>query len=244
MTALSARPKQFDPKQSGRSARRPIQGWPRSRLPQERLFDYGASVLSDAELLAIFIRSGLPGHSATDVGRSLLARFGSLRAILSAPLDEALSVPGLGKVRLAQLLAAKELGIRCLAERLIKEGPLDSPQRAGDYLRARLQDYQREVFVCLYLDTRHRVLGTEDLFVGTLDGATVHPREVVRAALLQNAAAVIVAHNHPSGIAEPSQADIALTGRLAEALALVDVRLLDHLIVGEGVVSLAARGHL
>jgi len=219
--------------------------WPARATPRDRLIHGGAGELSDSELLAVLLGRSSRGQSAEDLAHSLLARFGSLRSITKAELIEWHRLPGIGLVRYAQLHAAAEIGRRCLAESLVRDGPLESPGAAGEYLRARLRDRGREVFGCLLLDTRHRVIGFEELFLGTIDGAVVHPREVVRVALVRNAAAVIAVHNHPSGVAEPSQADIALTHRLREALELVDIRLLDHLVTGDDqTVSLSRRGHL
>lgn len=221
----------------------PIRDWPSSERPRERLLRHGAAVLSDAELLAIFLRTGRQGHTALDLARDLLGRFGGLRALLAATPRELCAISGLGQAKAAQLLAALELGRRHLGEGL-KRGPvIESPSHSRDFLLSTLRDRRREVFCCLFLDNRHRVLAFEELFAGTLDGASVHPREVVLAALGHNAAAVVFAHNHPSGVAEPSRADEQITRRLREALALVDIRVLDHLVVGDGeVISLAERG--
>ncbi len=219
--------------------------WPCDERPRERLLVHGPAALSDAELLAIFLNSGLPGYSAVDVARGLLGRFGSLRALLNARRDELCAERGLGAARYALLQAALELGRRHLAETLRRDGPLTDPLQASAFLGSRLRDRGEEVFCCLYLDTRHRVIAFEELFLGSIDGTSVHPRVVVKRVLAHNAAALIVAHNHPSGVAEPSRADEAVTRRLRDALALVDVRLLDHLIVGDGeCVSLSARGLL
>ena len=210
--------------------------------PRERLLAAGPAALADAELLAIFLRSGSRGRNAIDVGRALVARFGGIAGVCAAPRAEALAAPGLGTAGYCQLLAALELSRRVLAAE-VRRDPLTDPRRCGEYLRAWLAPYPYEVFACLFLDNRHRVIASEELFRGTIDGASVHPREVVRRAIGHNAAAVILAHNHPSGIAEPSAADVAITRRLRDALALVDVRVLDHLIVGEATpVSLAERG--
>ena len=222
-----------------------IKDWPEAERPREKLLARGVDVLSDAELLAIFLCTGISGRSAVDIGRDMLSRFGGLRALLRTDLAGFCAVPGLGRVKYAQLQAAYELGRRCLAEGLHRDGPLTSPRAAQEYLRAHLRDRTREVFCCIYLDNRHQVLACDELFQGTIDGATVHPREVVKRALVHNAAAVIAAHNHPSGVAEPSRADENLTRRLKEALALLDIRLLDHLVVGDTeCVSLSERGFL
>ncbi len=222
-----------------------ITHWPREERPREKLIAQGAQALSDAELLAVFLRSGVSGCTAVDVARRLLQRFGGVRQLLNAELRELCTEPGVGPVKYVQLQAAIELGRRYLAQRLARGTTLTSPSQARDYLHAQLRDRPYEAFCCLYLDTRHRVLGFEELFRGTLDGASVHPRELIRVALTRCAAAVIVAHNHPSGVAEPSSADEALTLRLKQALALVDIRLLDHIVIGDGdSVSFSERGLL
>lgn len=218
-----------------------IRDWPDHERPRERLLAHGAKALSDAELLAVLLGSGLRGKDAVTLGRELVAASGGLGALLGHP--EASPLPGLGPARKARLCAAVELARRALAEDLARGTPLTSPQDSAAYLKAQLQHLPHEVFACLYLDNRHRVLGFEELFRGTIDGASVHPREVVRACLRHNAAAVIFAHNHPSGVAEPSQADRSITLELRDALRLIGVRVLDHLVVGSGVpVSMAARG--
>lgn len=222
-----------------------IRGWPDGEGPRDKLLSHGPAALSEAELLAVVLRSGVRGKSAVALARELLARFGSLRAVLSADRRQICAVPGLGPGKFAQLQAGLELARRHLAEGLRREGPLNSPAEVREYLSARLRDRPYEVFCCLYLDNRNRLINIEELFRGTIDGASVHPREVVRQAIAHNAAAVILAHNHPSGIAEPSQADEAITRRLRNALALVDIRVLDHLVIGDGaIVSFAERGLL
>ena len=222
-----------------------IKDWPARERPRERLLEHGARSLSEAELLAIFLRTGVSGKSAVDLARDLLARFGSLRALLAADREVFCEAPGLGPAKFAQLQAVLEMGRRHLSEKFERGGPLLSPGHTARFLQSRLRDYPYEVFAVLFLDNRHRVLAFEELFRGTIDGASVHPREVVRRALRHNAAAVILSHNHPSGVAEPSQADQRITGRLRDALALVEVRVLDHLIIGDGdCCSLAERGLL
>ena len=211
-----------------------IKDWPVGERPRERLLARGPRGLSDAELLAIFLRTGVQGRSAVDLARDLLRRFGSLRGLLAATRAEFCEAPGLGDAKYALLQAVLEMGRRHLHERLERGEPLLGPGHTARYLTAQLRDYPYEVFAVMFLDNRHRVLAFEELFRGTIDGASVHPREVVRRALQHNAAAVIVAHNHPSGVAEPSQADRQLTQRLRDALALVDVRVLDHVVVGDG----------
>lgn len=220
-----------------------IRHWPESERPRERLLTQGAQPLSDAELLAIFLRTGLPGKSAVDLARELLQEFGSLRSLLTADQASFCHIKGLGPAKFALLQAVLEMGRRHLWQTLQQRDSITDPGFAKQYVQARLRDYPHEVFACLYLDNRHRCLQFEELFRGTIHGATVHPREVVKQALRHNAAAVILAHNHPSGVANPSQADRDLTSRLTTALALVDVRVLDHLVVGDGeCVSFAERG--
>ena len=220
-----------------------IKEWPDGERPQEKLLTAGPSALSDAELLALFIRSGTRDQSAVDIGRNLLLEFGGIRQILVAEQRRICGFPGLGPTRYALLQAAREIGRRFLDQSLRKEGPLSSPGQAADFLTHQLRDRRREIFAILYLDTRHQVIDYEELFSGTLNGATVHPREVVRSVLEHNASAVILAHNHPSGVAEPSQSDAALTRRLRDALELIDVRLLDHIVIGDGeFVSMSDRG--
>ncbi|WP_295514435.1 DNA repair protein RadC [uncultured Pseudomonas sp.] len=211
-----------------------IKHWPAQERPREKLLERGAQALTDAELLAIFLRTGVAGRSAVDLARQLLGEFGSLRALLEADLASFSAHLGLGPAKYSQLQAVLEMGRRHLAEGLRRDSALESPQQVRDYLKARLRHEPHEIFGCLFLDTRHRVLAFEALFHGTIDGASVYPRQVVKRALTHNAAAVILTHNHPSGVAEPSQADRLLTDRLKEALALVDVRVLDHFIVGDG----------
>lgn len=220
-----------------------ITDWPLAERPREKLVLRGAAALSDAELLAIFLRTGRPGQTAVDLARELLTDFGGLRALLEADLERFCAHGGLGPAKFAQLQAVLEMGRRHLWERLQRGEALASPEETRRFLQARLRSYPYEVFSCLFLDNRNRLIAFEELFRGTIDAASVYPREVVRRALERNAAALIVAHNHPSGVAEPSRADTLLTERLREALALVDIRLLDHFVVGDGeVISLAERG--
>lgn len=211
-----------------------MQNWPVSERPRERLLEYGAGALSDAELLAIFLRTGVRGRNAVDLARDLLIEFGGLRQLLEADETSFTSHLGLGPAKFAQLQAVLEMGRRHLAASIQRDSALESPQAVRDFLKAKLRHELHEVFACLFLDTKHRVLAFEILFYGTIDGASVYPRQVVKRALANNAAALILTHNHPSGVAEPSQADKILTERLKEALALVDVRVLDHFIVGDG----------
>jgi len=222
-----------------------IRDWPSEERPREKLLDKGAGALSDAELLAILLRTGIAGHSAVDLAREILMSFRSLRRLIAADRARFCAHPGLGPARYAALQAAAEISRRQLAESLRAGPSMASPRATGEFLRAKLRDLEHEVFCCLYLDNRHRLIQFEELFRGTIDGASVHPREVVKQALQWNSAAVIIAHNHPSGIAEPSLADERITARVRDALALVDIRLLDHIIVGDGAsVSLAERGLL
>jgi DNA repair protein RadC len=222
-----------------------IRDWPPAERPREKLIERGPGALSEAELLAIMIRKGGRGTSAIDVARSVLKEFRSLRGLLSADAQRFCQHPGLGMTHYAALQAALELARRHYQEALQTGPGLNSPRATRDFLVSRLRDRAYEVFCCLHLDNRHRLIAFDELFRGTIDGASVHPREVVRQALARNAAAVILAHNHPSGVAEPSQADELITQRLKEALALVDIRLLDHLVVGDGsCVSFAEKGLL
>jgi DNA repair protein RadC len=211
-----------------------IRDWPESERPREKLLERGARALSDAELLAILLGSGTKGRSAVDVARSLILDFGSLREMLSADRPRWNGKLGIGPARYARLMASVELARRHLKEPLKIGCALTAPDSTRRFLLAELRDRPYEVFCCLFLDNRHRLIAFEEIFRGTIDGASVHPREVVRQTLLHNAAAVIIAHNHPSGVVDPSQADEGVTRRIRQALALVDVRLLDHLIVGDG----------
>lgn len=211
-----------------------IKDWPAAERPREKLLALGSSSLSDAELLAIFLRTGVSGKSAVDLARHLLAEFGSLRALLEADLGSFSRQLGLGPAKFSQLQAVLEMGRRHLAERLRRDSALESPQAVRDYLKALLRHEPHEVFGCLFMDSKHRMLAFEVLFRGSIDSASVYPRQVVKRALAHNAAAVIFCHNHPSGVPEPSEADRTLTQRLTEALDLIEVRVLDHFIVGDG----------
>lgn len=222
-----------------------INDWPEAERPREKLLQRGPQSLSDAELLAILLRIGARGKTAVDMARELLAEFEGLRGLLAADQNRLCHTPGLGHAKYAQLQAALELARRHLGESLQRGAPLTDPAATRRYLIAQLRDRTHEVFCCLYLDNRHRVIAFEELFQGTLDGASVHPREVLRKVLAHNAAAVIFAHNHPSGVAEPSDADRRLTQRLKDSLALVEVRVLDHFVVGDGeAASFVERGLL
>ena len=224
---------------------RRIRDWPSAERPREKLLLQGAARLSDAELLAVLFGTGARGRDALTFSRDLLTQFGSLRELLSAAPGRCHAVPGLGPARCSLLQASLELARRHYGAILQAGAPLESPAATERFLVAQLRDRPYEVFCCLHLDTRHRLIAFEELFRGTIDGASVHPREVVRQALAHNSAAVILAHNHPSGIAEPSQADELITHRLRDALGLVEVRVLDHLIVGgPHCLSFAERGLL
>jgi len=221
-----------------------ITDWPPQERPRERLLALGPASLADAELLAILLRTGVKGKSAVDLARQLLERFGSVSALLESAADLA-ETPGLGSAKLAQLKAALELARRALREDLSSRDALSSPGAVRDYLRLALAGREQEVFAVLLLDAQHRVISCQELFHGTLTQTSVYPREVVKCALKHNAAAVIFAHNHPSGVAEPSHADEILTRSLKSALALVDVQVLDHFIVaGTRTMSFAERGLL
>lgn len=222
-----------------------ISDWPAQERPRERLLSQGASALSDAELLAIFLRTGVSGKSAVDLARDLLQRFGSLAALTHAGREAFCAMPGLGTAKFAQLHAVMEMARRALKEQVQQSDALTSPQAVRDYLRLQLMAREYEVFVAVFLDTQNRVLAVEELFRGSLKETSVYPREVVKRALAHNAGGVIFAHNHPSGVAEPSRADQAITHTLKQALALIDVRVLDHFIVAAGGgVSFAERGLL
>jgi len=233
------------PAAPGHAAVMRIRDWPETERPREKLRTRGARALSDAELLALFLGSGLRGHDAVSTARNLLNAHGPIRTLLDQPVDDLRKLPGIGPARSCLLAAAIELGHRHFAAGLERGEALHDPAQAGAYFARRLRHHDHEIFAALFLDTRHRPLGFEELFRGTVDGAEVYPREVARRALACNASAVIVGHNHPSGIPEPSAADRAVTVRLKQALALIDVRLLDHFIVADGPpVSMAARGRL
>ncbi|MGH8172905.1 MAG: RadC family protein [Rhodanobacteraceae bacterium] len=217
-----------------------IRNWPDSERPREKLLAHGGAMLSDAELIAVFLGSGRRGQNAVEFGRALLVGAGGLKALLDTSRERAI-----GKVAWCRLLAALELGRRYLDAEVKNVNALADPVASARYLKARLGAYPYEVFACLFLDNRHRVLAFEELFRGSIHGANVHPREVVRRCLAHNAAAVIFAHNHPSGVSEPSQADRAVTLRLRDALGLIEVRVLDHFVIGDGApASLAERGWL
>lgn len=220
-----------------------LNDWPTSERPRERLLQAGPTTLSDGELVAVLLGSGVAGQNATELARSLLETYGGLAGLLTISPVELARAKGLGPARVARLLAALELGRRYLEAPSAPRSSLQAPAEAARFFKARLLDLPHEVFCCLFLDTRHRLIRYEELFRGTIDGATVYPREVVKRALHHNASAVIIGHNHPSGVSEPSEADRSITLKLAKALALVEIRLLDHLVVSRGGhVSLAERG--
>ncbi|GMQ45214.1 RadC family protein [Vibrio sp. 10N] len=216
---------------------------PKDSMPREKLLSRGSHALSDAELLAIFLRTGIKGKNVIQLADGLLAEFGSLRALFSASNEEFCRHKGLGVAKYVQLQAVLEMSQRYLSETLQRGDSLNSPEHTKHYLMSILRDRQREAFYILFLDNQNRVIADEVMFEGTIDAASVYPREVVKRALEHNSAALILAHNHPSGIAEPSQADRRITRRLSDALGLVDIRVLDHFVIGDGeVVSFAERG--
>lgn len=222
-----------------------IKDWPESERPRERLLAHGPKVLTEAELLAVFLRTGVPGRSVLELARGALERFGGLNGLIAAPRAEVEELDGFGPAKYAQLQAVLELARRALHEDVKRETLLNSPQKVRDYLRLTLAHLPHEVFVALFLDAQNRLIAQDELFRGTLTQTSVYPREVVKQALRHNAGAVIFAHNHPSGMAEPSQADELLTRTLKSALELVDVRVLDHIVVaGSTSMSFAERGLL
>jgi DNA repair protein RadC len=222
-----------------------IADWPEDERPRERLLKHGAAALSEAELLAIFLRTGIAGKSAVELGRDLIAHFGSLQRLFAATLDEVAAIRGLGPAKYVQLKAVIEMARRTLAEDIGERDSLSSPRAVRDFLQLTLGGRAHEVFVALFLDAQNRLLASEELFRGTLTQTSVYPREVVKTALRHNAAGVIFAHNHPSGVAEPSRADELLTQTLKQALSLVEIKTLDHFIVaGTRTVSFAERGLL
>jgi len=222
-----------------------IKDVPATERPREKLLERGAHSLTDAELLAIFVRTGVPGRSALQISRDIIDQHGDIAQLLQASRKSLCDTKGLGPAKYAQLCAVLEMAKRYQHHRAKKGAFLESPDAVKSLVALQMADLEHEVFACLFLDNRHRLISYEPLFRGTIDSASVYPREVVKAALACNAAAVILAHNHPSGVAEPSRADIDITAKLSRALALIDVRVLDHIIVGEGYqVSLAERGEL
>lgn len=212
----------------------PIPDWPADERPREKLLQRGPQSLSDAELLAIFLRTGVKGKTAVDLARELLTDFGSLRELLDADLERFCQSHGLGAAKFTLLQAVLEMAKRHLRDSLQRGDALTSPDKTRDFLTAQLRAYKHEVFACLFLDNQHRIIEFEELFLGTIDGAAIYPREVAKKALSHNAAAVILAHNHPSGVTSPSQADKQITQKLKQALALLDIRVLDHFVIGDG----------
>ncbi len=222
-----------------------IADWPAAERPREKLLDLGPQALSDAELLAIFLRVGCVGKSAVDLARELLQEYGGLRPLLESSQTEFCKGLGLGAAKYAQLQAVLEMGRRHLSASMKEGDILTSPDLVRNYLSAQLRHQPHEIFAVLFLDNQHRLIAYDELFYGTIDSAAVYPREVVKKALARNAAACVLAHNHPSGIAEPSQCDLRITERLQAALNLVGVRVIDHMVVGDKeVISFAERGLL
>lgn len=222
-----------------------IHQWPSSERPREKLLTFGAETLSDCELLALFLGTGHAGCSAVDLARNLLDRFGSLHQLLNRTLSDFDSVCGMGPAKFSLLMAARELSRRSIHSELGERPVMDSPESTREFFRLWIQDRPNECFACMFLDARHHVLRCEVLFNGTIDGASVYPRVIVQRCLQLNAAALIIAHNHPSGIAEPSRADQHITVKIKHALALIDIPLIDHLVIGSlGVVSFAEQGLL
>lgn len=218
---------------------------PRSERPREKLLSHGPSTLTDAELLAIFIRTGIKGRSAVQIAHDVIDQYGGLVPLLSADCDSFCQTKGLGPAKYALLTAILEMAKRFETSRAKEQEFLESPDAVKSVVSLNMRSLEHEVFACLFLDNRHRLICFRSMFTGTIDSASVYPREVVKAALQYNAAAVIFAHNHPSGVAEPSRADIDITHKLTKALALIEVRVLDHIIVGDGYqVSLAERGEI
>jgi DNA repair protein RadC len=220
-----------------------ITDWPKHERPREKLLAQGAEALSDSELLAIFLRTGVKGFSAIDLARNSLIKFGGLRGLLSATEYDFCQTKGLGQAKFAQLQASLEINQRYMAEALDKTDAFNSVEQTQAYLIAKLRDQPHEVFAMLLLDSQHRLIKYRPMFYGTIDSASVYPRVLVQQALLDNAAAVILAHNHPSGIAEPSHADKSITKRVVDAFSLMDIKVLDHFVIGDGIaVSFAQRG--
>ena len=223
----------------------PITDWPEDQRPRERLIKHGSRSLSNAELIAVFLRVGVAGKSAVDLGRDMLSHFGSLNQLFSSTLTDFSAINGLGPAKYAQLQAVLELARRAIAEELAHGIALNSPQAVKQYLQLMLARKRHECFVVLFLDVNNRLIASEELFQGTLTHASVYPREVVKAALSHNAASVMLAHNHPSGKPEPSKADLLITQKLKEALLLVDIRTLDHFVIaGKDVYSFAEHGEI
>lgn len=221
-----------------------VKQWPEQERPREKLLHQGSSALSDSELLAIILRTGVKGKSVVSLARDLLQEFGGLRPLMQANFVDASHIKGLGPAKFAQLCAVLEIAKRYLFAEMQQLGSINNPEQATDYLLMTMRDYDTEVFACLLLDSQNRVLHYQELFHGSINSTSVYPREVVKLVIQQNAAAVIFAHNHPSGDATPSEADREITQRLKRALALIDVKVLDHLVIGEKVSSLMSLGYL
>ena len=222
-----------------------ITDWPKSERPREKLLINGVGSLSDAEILAIFLRTGIHGKSAVDVARDILNKFGDLSQFINAKKQHMMAQPGMGVAKYAQLVCAMELASRCTSHQLKRLDVFTSVDAAKQYVQQQMCSLSQEVFALLLLDSQHQLIAFRKMFFGTINCAAVYPRELVKQALEDNAAAVILVHNHPSGIAEPSQADIAITEQIRSALSMIDVRVLDHFVVGRGVtVSFAERGLL
>ena len=203
-------------------------------MPREKLLQYGAQSLTDEELLAIFLRTGIKGIPVMNLAESVLIAFGSLRGLLSASQETFCQIKGLGLAQYVQLQATKEMTKRYLSQEMETKASITDPLLAIMYFQAELEDYEREVFMVLFLDNQHRLIHTEKMFFGTINQTSVYPREVIKVALKHNAAAIIVAHNHPSGSCVPSESDRQLTQKMEQACDLVDIRFVDHIIVGKG----------
>ena len=221
-----------------------VKQWPKQERPREKLLHQGSGALSDSELLAIILRTGVKGKSVVSLARDLLQEFGGLRPLMQANFEDASQIKGLGPAKFAQLCAVLEIAKRYLFAEMQQLGTISNPEQATDYLLMTMRDYDAEVFACLLLDSRNRVLLYQELFRGSINSTSVYPREVLKLVIQENAAAVIFAHNHPSGDATPSEADREITQRLKRALALIDVKVLDHLVIGEKVSSLMNLGYL
>lgn len=222
-----------------------VKEWPVGERPREKLAEMGVTALSDAELLAILLGTGVRGKDVVTYSRDLMAEYEGIGGLLAAPASELLKQQGMGPARVMQLQVVMEISRRYLAWQLRRDDGFTQPAMVRDYLTAQLRHQQREVFVVLLLDSQHRLLKYVELFHGTINAAPVYPREIIKLVMQHNAAAVILAHNHPSGVAEPSQADQRVTERLKKALSMIDVDLLDHFVIGSGQpVSFAERGLL
>mgnify|MGYP003668395617 CR=1 FL=1 len=221
-----------------------IRNWPVKSRPRERLIDEGADALTDAELLAIILRTGVPGKSVVELAEELLRQFGDLRRLLACESVELQKIKGLGPAKFAQISAINAIAQRSLKEQLLSKPAINGSKDSANFLLYKMRDYKNEVFACLLLDTRNQLIQYEELFRGSIDGASVYPREVVKLVIKTNAATVIFAHNHPSGNSQPSEADKQITARLKQALELIDVRVLDHIIVGETTFSMAEHGFI